>query len=169
MCLSSKLSFSMYLVYFNVIWIRFACHFRNIIVQRLRATCRISALYKCMNYYCYYMLLNAAMTKEWMAKWLSIAQARGLQTTAREPNPASKTVSSGPQRHFVNIEKITYSQTFIDLVECNVSRNIHIMWDVRPSDYCVIAGVALVHKSLDSPGVTCFRNCTKSWRIKLLS
>jgi len=45
----------MFLVYFNVIWIRFACLFRNIIVQRLRATCRISALYKCTNYYYYYM------------------------------------------------------------------------------------------------------------------
>jgi len=33
----------------------FACHFRNIIVQHLRATCRISALYKCMNYYYYYL------------------------------------------------------------------------------------------------------------------
>jgi len=43
----------MFLVYFNV-FLRFACHFRNIIVQRLRATCRISALYKCMNYYYYY-------------------------------------------------------------------------------------------------------------------
>jgi len=48
---SEKLSFSMFLVYFNVFWIGFACQFRNIIVLRLRATCRISALYKCMNYY----------------------------------------------------------------------------------------------------------------------
>jgi len=39
----------MFLVYFNVFLIRFACHFRNIIVQRLRATCWISSLYKCMN------------------------------------------------------------------------------------------------------------------------
>jgi len=44
----------MFLAYFNVFLIRFACHFRNVIVQRLRATCRISALYKCMNYYYYY-------------------------------------------------------------------------------------------------------------------
>jgi len=38
------------LTYFSIC---FACHFRNIIVQRLRATCRISALHKCMNYYYY--------------------------------------------------------------------------------------------------------------------
>ena len=34
----------------------------HIIVQRLRATCRISALYKCMNYYYYYYLRHIRTT-----------------------------------------------------------------------------------------------------------
>jgi len=34
---------------------------------------------------------------------------------------------SGLQRHFVNNEKIIYLQKKLDLVECNISQNIHIM------------------------------------------
>jgi len=36
---------------------------------------------------------------------------QGLQTTARGPNPARETVSSGPRSRFVNNEKIIYLRT----------------------------------------------------------
>jgi len=38
----------------------------------------------------------------------TIAVDQGLQTTAREPNPARDAISSGPPRDFVNNEKIIH-------------------------------------------------------------
>ena len=53
---------------------------------------------------------------------------RGLQTTARGPNPARKAISSGPRSLFVNDEKIIYTTygKFFDFVEYNISHNNHI-------------------------------------------
>jgi len=55
-------------------------------------------------------------------------QTKGLQTTARWPNPARKAISSSPRSHFVNDEKIMYStyEKFFDFVEYDISCNNHI-------------------------------------------
>jgi len=54
---------------------------------------------------------------------------RGLQTTARGPNPALEAISSGPQRRFATvIMKRQYNyEKFVDLVKRNISRNNHFM------------------------------------------
>jgi len=41
------------------------------------------------------------------------------------PNPACEDISSG-RRHFANNDKIMYLPKFVDLLECNISRNNHI-------------------------------------------
>jgi len=50
----------------------------------------------------------------------TVTQHQGPQTTV------SQAISSGPQRHFINNEKITYLRKILDLVECNISRKIDI-------------------------------------------
>ena len=64
----------------------------------------------------------------------SIVYTRGLQTTARGPNPAREAILSGPQsyfiqpqRHLVNNEKIIYWRKFVDLVHYNISGNMRKM------------------------------------------
>jgi len=42
---------------------------------------------------------------------------RGLQTTARGPNPAREAISSGPRRNFANKEKQSNKGKFVDLAE----------------------------------------------------
>jgi len=53
---------------------------------------------------------------------------RGLQTTARGPDAARETISSGRRSHFVNNEKIICStyEKFVNLVEYNISCKNHI-------------------------------------------
>jgi len=44
-------------------------------------------------------------------------------------------------------------EKLVGLVECNLSRNSHIVYDVRPSDSSAIAYVALGRKSLETLGL----------------
>jgi len=46
-----------------------------------------------------------------------LVKGRGLQTTARGPNPAREAISSGPRRHFANKEKQYNEGKFVDLAE----------------------------------------------------
>jgi len=50
------------------------------------------------------------------------------------------------------VMKKEYVYKKLDLVECNISRNNRIMYDVRPSDCCVIAYVTL-GKKFDVPNL----------------
>jgi len=45
------------------------------------------------------------------------------------------------------MEKQHIYEKFVDLVECDISLNNHIMWDVRPLNCCGIAYVAFRQKS----------------------
>jgi len=65
------------------------------------------------------------------------AFCRGLQTAACEDIVPTK-------------ENNIFTKNVFDLVECNISRNNHITHDVRSSNYCVIAYVALRQKSLET-------------------
>ena len=59
-------------------------------------------------------------------KLWSIAWSRGLQTTACAPNPAREANSSGQRRHISKMNTWHIYDTFVDLVECNISQNDHI-------------------------------------------
>jgi len=44
----------------------------------------------------------------------------------RSQNPASETISS-TRKHILSImKKISYYETFVDFVECNISRNVYV-------------------------------------------
>jgi len=63
-----------------------------------------------------------------MKTFFFYAVEQGLKSTPRRPNASREAISSGPRSYFVNNGKMIYSiyQNFVDLVECNVSRNNHM-------------------------------------------
>jgi len=75
---------------------------------------------------------------------------RGDNLVQGSPNyvPEAK---SGPRSHFVNEKNVC--EKFVDLVKCNIIRNNHITWDIRPSNCCVIASVALWQKTFGDPWI----------------
>ena len=55
----------------------------------------------------------------------NIVIEQGLQTTARGPSPAHEAVSSG-RKYSLSVMKQYIYETFVDMLECNISRNNHI-------------------------------------------
>jgi len=68
---------------------------------------------------------------------------QGSPNYGRRAKSGSRNYFIRPQIHFVHNEKIIYIRKCIDLVECNISRNNRITWDVRPSNCCEIDYVAI--------------------------
>ena len=74
---------------------------------------------------------------------------------------------SGPRTRFINNDRNDFCETFMELLQCNISRNNHITWDVRPSSCCVIPHVALREPSLENPAVRlAMPPIATEWRIQ---